>query len=39
MKNMQITILITFLQWQLSESRRDDSKMSENMTEVVVIKA
>ena len=36
MKNMQRAILLTVLQWQLSESRRDDSKMSEYMTEVFI---
>lgn len=39
MKNMQIAILITILQWQLSESRKDDSKISEYKTEVVFIQA
>jgi len=39
MKNMQIAILITILQWQLSESRKDDFKISEYKTEVVFIQA
>lgn len=39
MKNMQIAILITILQWQLSESRKDDSKISEYINEAVFIQA
>jgi len=39
MENMQRAILITILQWQLSESRKDDSKISEYMTEVIFIQA